>query len=524
MAPVNTPWKRSHSGDDDSTTTGLDLGASIGIAVGFAFLASALLVAGAYCYFNRRRRSTRHSPRASASGVMKCETPGTGSGRGAPSSDTRLARVFAVFSPKPRMPRGRRRDLPGDGARHRQLPDKPVTPHMPDKELDELRKPAAELEGSVFGDGQALHGADQLRGMTPSPFEEATQQGIQGPMPPYSTGTKSEQDVSSVAHYRPEDASQPPLRSLDISNLALPMPSSTEAPPAAWHRKRTGPPPPLTIAPPAHSRSPSDGYSTYATTRSPYEYYSFNPPPLPSSSSIDAFAPSLPCSTYSLHSSDSTRSNQPLRRPRSPQSPVSATSMGRSDSGVQTDSRPLAPPPLTPTFQQSQPQSQTQTQRIPSDVTEFVCLGPLPDSIPMPSPDQFRTERQQQPRSPPPSAPSPVSSCAGSTSPAYFQDPLLHESDPFRPPRSPASLTFSAMDEPPLQHRQDSSSGLFGVARERRPSTDSLGSNFTVEEEARIQAQVVKNLEMLGQERVVGGEDIVHIPQISGRRYSWEES
>ncbi|PSR80631.1 hypothetical protein BD289DRAFT_455186 [Coniella lustricola] len=62
----------------------------------------------------------------------------------------------------------------------------------------------------------------------------------------------------------------------------------------------------------------------------------------------------------------------------------------------------------------------------------------------------------------------------------------------------------------------------FQPPRQRRPSADSLGSNFTVEEEARIQAQIVKNLSMIGKERVVGGNDIVHIPQISNKRYSWE--
>lgn len=529
MAPVNllsTPWKRSHNGSDGgSTTKGLNLGASIGIAVGIAFFASALLVVCVYCYCNRnRRRRTRQSPRANAAwDTVKSETPGTG--RVAPSSNTRIARVLAIFSPESWKPSGRRQGLPrDDAARLRQLPDSLVTPYMPGKELDQLRKPTAELEGSIFGDGQALHGAEHLRGTTPSPFEPANiQTASQGPVPAYSTGTKLEQDVSAVAHYRSEDTSWPTPRSLDINSLALSMPSTTATPPAAWHRKRTGPPPPLTIAPPVHSRSPSDAYSTYATTRSPYEFYSFNLPPLPSSTSIDAFAPSLPCSAYSLHSSDSTRSSQPLRRPISPQSPLSATSMrSRSDSSAQTSS-----------FPHRQPQSQTQTQRIPSDVTEFVCLGPLPESIPMPSPDQFRTERQQQqkssPRSPPRAPPSPVFS-VGSASPAYSQDPLLHDSDPFRPRHSPASLAFPSASEEEEEerhpwHRLDGDGGgLFsGLERERRPSADSLGSNFTVEEEERIQAQIVKNLEMLGQERVVGGDDIVHIPQISGRRYSWED-
>jgi hypothetical protein len=76
-------------------------------------------------------------------------------------------------------------------------------------------------------------------------------------------------------------------------------------------------------------------------------------------------------------------------------------------------------------------------------------------------------------------------------------------------------------EHPPQQEGDHHHHHRHGGAGRRR-SVDSLGSNFTVEEEARIQAQVVRNLSMLGQERVGGEGDMVHIPQPSARRFSFE--
>ncbi|ROW14523.1 hypothetical protein VPNG_03130 [Cytospora leucostoma] len=95
------------------------------------------------------------------------------------------------------------------------------------------------------------------------------------------------------------------------------------------------------------------------------------------------------------------------------------------------------------------------------------------------------------------------------------QDPLLHDSSPLNPYHSPVAPTFTRGQSTLQAHRQQD----WDL---RRRSNDSLGSNFTVEEEARIQAQVARNLSMLGQERVGGEGDIVHIPQPSAKRFSFE--
>lgn len=535
MAPLRSPLaplilKRSGHA---SSGTDLSLGASVGIAVGVACLFSLVVIAGlglCWRHYRSKPRRTRRTPRVRSLEAMKCGSAGRS--KGSQPSKSRFGSVLlSVLSPRRRKPRGEPHALPEEGAQPRHIPDTP----LPDKELEDLHEPAIELEGSVFGDGK------QIRDVSPSPFEEANHPHVdaQGPVLPYYSRSTSERDSSPMRHSRQEDRPSPPLvRNMDINSLVLTVPSTKPAPPAAWHRKRTGPPPPLTIAPPIHSRSPSDAYSTYATTNSPYGYYSFNLPPLPSSSSNDDLMPDFTYGPHSSHSSHSNRSTHPLQYPpTSPQSPVSAPSMSRSDSGAQMDSPSLPPP--TPTHQRGQQQHPppSQTQRAPIHTTSFECLGPLPDNIPMPSPHQFRTTEQQQQQqqksrasSPPPpprirvpkghSTRSPTPS-TGSASPVYIQDPLLHENNPFRPHHSPVNSTFSREHSRRVHHHHEQD---LEVETERRQSSDSLGSNFTVEEEARIQAQIVKNLEMLGKERVIGGDDIVHIPQVSGRRYSWEDS
>lgn len=112
--------------------------------------------------------------------------------------------------------------------------------------------------------------------------------------------------------------------------------------------------------------------------------------------------------------------------------------------------------------------------------------------------------------------------------------PTFHETTSLRPQPSPGAPVYRERslrahvghvdeDEDEDGHDADDDHEGTRFGGLRRQSTDSLGSNFTVEEEERIQAQIAKNLAMLGQERVFGTTDIVHIPQYPERRYSWEE-
>ncbi|KAI1329715.1 aspartic peptidase domain-containing protein [Xylariaceae sp. FL0255] len=112
------------------------------------------------------------------------------------------------------------------------------------------------------------------------------------------------------------------------------------------------------------------------------------------------------------------------------------------------------------------PPTTLSVQRTPIDTTEIVCLGPLPDNVRLPRPSLQR---------PPP--------------PAQFPGlPTIASVNPSR----------------------------------RQSTADTLGSNFTLEEEeeGRVAATVVNEDSAF---RRMDGFDIVHVPQMAHRRYSWEE-
>lgn len=107
-------------------------------------------------------------------------------------------------------------------------------------------------------------------------------------------------------------------------------------------------------------------------------------------------------------------------------------------------------------------------QRTPIDSTHVVCLGPLPDNVRLPH--QLMMQRQPGPQG--------------------------HDN---APPRMPTIMSESTS---------------------RRQSTaDTLGSNYTLEEEARV-AATRNSATAFGR---IDGFDIVHVPQMAHRRYSWEE-
>lgn len=510
-----------------STEPPLDLGATVGIAIGIACVTSFALATFVYYFYHRQQRimamRARQGNRAGAMGNGPYGTQTSTPMRG-------LGYVLSMFSSKRRGPRGGQQ-IPSS----HYMSSGDLRPTS-DKEWDALHEPAVELDGGLVRKNTAYSRAQA--NYSQASFEDVHRQvnGINS-IPSYTPASNAERHIDSegaIGH-----------TSADINKMAITMPSTTDAAaaPAAWHRKRTGPPPPLTIEPPGmYSQSPLDAYSaysTYATAQSPYEYCSINVPtlpPLPSHTSM-GFGTRFPYDGEEpLRSSDSTRSSHPLQLPPSPQTPGSIPSIGRSDSGVQ-ESQPLAPP--TPTY--SLPRSQPSPQRTTIiEATHFECLGPLPDHIEIPSPPYFRTAHQQQPEDPfltprvltPEDHRSPVvgggqesstitTSATGETIQVFVQDPLLHESNPFRHLPSPVHPTFDRELSVHAQSIRDG--GSCSPADNRRDSTDSLGSNFTVEEEARIQEQIVRNLEALDKERVMGEMDIVHIPQVSARRYSWEE-
>lgn len=329
---------------------------------------------------------------------------------------------------------------------------------------------------------------------------------------------KAEWDGNPVDHYRPDDApysaSVPPFEN---ANVMPSMPSSTIPHQSDRQTRRFDVPSPLTIVPPpttsiSISRGQSDTISTATyIPYSPYDYYEpYVDSPVPSLSPNDDTAPSFTYGPRSTQSSSSNRSSPQPRSPISLESTGPAHSMSRSASSDQMEPRFQLPP--TPTYLQSQ--------RAPIDSDNIICLGPLPDNI---SPKHLQFQ-PQKPR-PAPRATTPVEEARHHHhhSSNSFSSTIRRAAKSTRRHR-PARQDSPPPPPPPAPYRQPRAAAAAVAADDpRRRSADSLGSNFTVEEEARIQAQVVRNLSMLGQERVGGEGDMVHIPQPSARRFSFED-
>ncbi|RYP18765.1 hypothetical protein DL767_009765 [Monosporascus sp. MG133] len=123
-----------------------------------------------------------------------------------------------------------------------------------------------------------------------------------------------------------------------------------------------------------------------------------------------------------------------------------------------SDLNPNSTFPSTPSYGSLIPLS-TPIQRRPIDSDNVVCLGPLPPNVRLP----YQTYPSSMP-----------------------------------PPAGPRGIDL--MDPPTIPSLD---------RRHRGSTTDTLGSNYTVDEESRWR---------------IHGSDIVHIPQPPERRYSWEDS
>lgn len=253
------------------------------------------------------------------------------------------------------------------------------------------------------------------------------------------------------------------------------------------------------VSPVAHYRPPSNPPSdpspvsspTYGNTNSlpdslpsplsPHPEWGTRAFDFPSPMTVAPPSAHLPLRAPSNISSGSSHS--PVS-PHSPHSPLTfaPSAMTCSDSSNVSPTSPIGSLRIPPT---------TTVQRSPIDPTRVVCLGPLPENVALPNS-----------RPPPPPIPQIVTP----------------DGQPFRTGRS------AHLD--PAILRQ---------ARASRGSNDSLGSNFTVEEENRIQEEVTRQASVRqppednhprsprSMERIDAALELVHVPQVAEKRYSWEE-
>ncbi|KAM7217047.1 Aspartic peptidase domain containing protein [Rhypophila decipiens] len=205
-----------------------------------------------------------------------------------------------------------------------------------------------------------------------------------------------------------------------------------------------------------------------------------------------AFHPHRATSTSDLNSSYSPIS--PHSSSQFPQT-YAPSSVSRSDSN---NVSPTSPAGSVGSFRAPR-QTSPAYQRTPIDPTRVVCLGPLPENVELPS------QRAPIPRIFAPDG--------------RMVNPNLPVVQPRDQPPSPVSLKHSK------------SNG--------RGSNDTLGSNFTVEEENRLQGDGIPSPRVRASrrtdddhdfprsphsmERIEAGSELVHVPQVAEKRYSWEE-
>ncbi|KAK3318656.1 aspartic peptidase domain-containing protein [Apodospora peruviana] len=328
-----------------------------------------------------------------------------------------------------------------------------------------------ELDCNDIGDDDTDLGGDSSHGL--SEYEitrRKMERQLQGPVPTYSpSATDHDYSPSSANH---EKSMQ------DISAVGHYRPSDEPSPASSPTYANSN-------SLPESLPSPLSPHPDWTVTRhfdlpSPMTVApSFHPFPPPSSSTD----PGSSYSPVSPHSSQSPQTYVPSTISRSDSSNISPTSPAGSVGSLRSLRM------TTPAYQ-----------RTPIDPSRVICLGPLPENV------EFPVQQPPIPR-------------------IITPDGRITER------------------EPPLTHPQDSSLRTGSLKRSSsasRGSNETLGSNFTVEEETRIQEEVVRHVsrrqpeETEGEhyfprsprsmERIEAGSELVHVPQVADKRYSWEEN
>jgi len=430
---------------------GLSTSQTVGVVLS-AFATGSVIGFVLWCCCRRRKRKAVATPEAPDENKEE-----TQSIDGLPKSPVK--RMFTMIIGRKRSKKPLPAEVSGDGAQ-------PVEVGADEQhQVFELPVPPEPVEldsNDVVDDDSDL--AEGSRGL--SEYEVARRKlarQLQGPVPSYTpsaspptspavtvAGGKSMQDVSPVAHYRPSEDPSPVSSPTYANSNSLPdsLPSPL-SPHPDWQTRMFDLPSPMTVAPPAH----------------------------------------IP---FSLRSRRSNSSHSPIS-PHSPHSPqtFAPSSVSRSGSDSVSPTSPIGSLRMPPT---------PTVQRTPIDPTRVICLGPLPENVPLPN--------QQPPVPPIPPIPEIVT-----------------------PDGREVGIRRSF---PQIGVRTDNV-GL-RQSRASRGSNDSLGSNFTVEEERRLRGNDLSGpasprprtdddfpRSPRSMERIEAGCELVHVPQVAEKRYSWEE-
>lgn len=356
-----------------------------------------------------------------------------------------------------------------------------------------------ELDSHDIGDEETDLGGTGSHGMTEYELtRRKLERQLQGPVPTYTpseehgsmTHGKSAQDVTHLGHYRPADDPSPVSSPTDgTGSLPLAGLPSPLSPHPDWRTRMFDFPSPMTVAPPAHLAPISVASDPSASGGSGGSNYS-------------PVSPHTPYSPQTYAPSSVSRSNS---NGISPTSPVGSMRL-----------------PPTPTCQ-----------RTPIDPSRVICLGPLPENVQLPHQQPSLTSLRSRST---PQQPSMTSMRSAQQHPSLMSMRSIPQI--VTPDRS------ASQGGGPLSRRQQPArENLAAIRRSRssRGSNDSLGSNFTMEEENQLTGESSSARPPTeappppppatddfprsprSMERIETGCELVHVPQVADKRYSWEE-
>lgn len=448
---------------EPTKSKGLTVAQIAGMVVGIVLVGSIVLITTYICC---RRRRTRKANKEDAQ-VEEVKDDSESVESDLPRSPVRRMLSVIIRRKKSRKPVVH--EVHGDD---RQLAEVAADANHEVYELPVPVEPV-ELDSSEGTDDVTELGTESSQGL--SAYELARrklERQLQGPVPTYTPPPleKTMQDMSPVAHYRPSDEPSPASSPTYANTNSLPnsLPSPMSPHPADWTNRHFDFPSPMTNR---HFDLPSP-----LTVAPPFPSAHFPGTNSNPSATFSTHSPQSPTTPHSLHS-----------RPSIPE-----VSVSRSNSANVSPISPVGP---------AIPPPPTNLQRTPIDPARVICLGPLPENVRLP---------RHHP-----------------TIPRLIL--------PDGRALDPRPMAVSPAQGAPLQPPHP--------GHHRRRSTSTLGSNYTVEEEMHIQNSLSRDVSTRHQhdeappeeqsedyprsphsmQRIDGGSELVHVPQLADKRYSWED-
>ncbi|TQV96080.1 hypothetical protein V2A60_003475 [Cordyceps javanica] len=460
--PSNSPYPRPPPNKDHR---GLTTPQMIGIAVGV--VAFCTLLVSALCCWNRRRKQKKRGE-AAAKEVEAQDTSST------IAPDSPMTPVSRILSKIVRRKRSRRATAATDMS---------APMEAPASEIYELPAPLppAELaaynedDDSILGDTEA--GTDDSQNL--SAYELARRKlarQLAGPVPAYAP---------------PANGIMPGEKDMEIDTNVI-QTTSIPHPQPTYHY---------------HNVSPVRSHEGLGTNSLPATL------PSPVSPRTDWNTNDLPSPiTASLHPNSASSQSGSTGRRRAGSNTMNATtsetgSASRSNSNSSSHSNEQ-PQPREVNF----PLPQASVQRTPIEPSKVVCLGPLPENISL-----FRQRMLSN---------TPGTQGQSWTGPAHHSH--------HRP--STGSLGSNYTDEEDAMVEEMTRQSLMSASRTQedswrtgqrptftKPTIRTVLPLRTEEEESISPTSAKSGSESHGSGGRIGGDDLIHVPQMAEKRYSWEE-